>query len=182
MPINEKENLMKTPMLIRIAVACVISLTLSICLFAGISSASNGIITVTESRHLDNTGENVKKHILRLHCIADPSDGSYPAYIMDGHLYMIDGWLVFSTKYVPGAGGGTAPSNGVTITMLDNDNFPLDQGLLASMSSTAPGKLVNIGAGSAGYPIVDGKVTFAITGNTTPSAVIDVVVVFWGGN
>jgi hypothetical protein len=173
---------MKPITLTRIAMAGIIALTLVICLLVGISHASNGTITVTESRHLDNTGENVKKHILRLHCVADPSDGSYPTYVIDGHLYMIDGWLVFSTKYVPGAGGGTSPSNGVTVTMLDSDNFQLDQGLMASLSNTAPGKLVNIGAGPAGYPIVDGRVTFAITGNTTPSAVIDVVIVFWGGN
>lgn len=176
---------MKPVTLSRIAVACLISFILFILLsgiLTGTSFASNGTVTVAESRHMDNTGENIKKHILRLHCVADPADGSFPTYVIDGHLLVIDGWLLFSAKYVPGAGSGASPSSGVTITIVDGDGFQLDQGLLASMSSTVPGKLVNIGTGSAGYPVVDGKLTFAVTGNTVPSAVIDVVMVFWGGN
>lgn len=173
---------MKSSAFGRIAAACLISVILPFCILTGASFAGNGTVTVTESRHMDNTGENIKKHILRLHCVADTADGSFPTCIIDGRQLMIDGWLLFSAKYVPGAGGGTSPSNGVTITMLDHDNFQLDQGLLASMSNTAPGRLVNIGTGSAGYPIVNGQVTFAMTGNTVPSAVIDVVLVFWGGN
>ena len=75
--------------------------------------------------------------------------------------------------------GGTAPTNGYAITLKDASGLDLAGALLGTLSSSAV-QSFNFGNQTAGYPVVAGDITFALTGNLVNSATGTLTVYFVG--
>jgi hypothetical protein len=131
----------------------------------GTSSVSRTTIGATNSR---------PRIVLTIVWAADSGAVAPAALTINASTYGISGWYLYSAKTVPGS---PSPTPNYDIVINDANGFDIAGGKLADRHTTAV-EIVNIGTATHGYPIVNGNLSFVVSGNSVNSATGTLILTF----
>ncbi len=145
-----------------------------LCLILLMPVLSFAVGTATVSRTTIGATNSRPRIVLTIVWAADSSAVAPAAKTIDASVYGISGWYLYSAKTVPGT---PAPTPNYDIVINDANGFDITGGKLADRHTSAV-ELVNIGTATHGYPIVNGDLSFVVSGNSVNSATGTLILTF----
>ena len=146
-------------------ILCLVLLTPVLSWAVGTATVSRTTIGATNSR---------PRIVLTIVWAADAGAVAPDALTINAETYGISGWYLYSAKTVPGT---PSPTDNYDIVINDTSGFDIAGGKLANRDTTAV-EIVNIGTATHGYPIVNGNLSFVVSGNAVNSATGTLILTF----
>jgi len=131
-----------------------------------------GSSTVTKSDITVNG--RITRKVLTIAWTGAAAGGAIDAITINPVTYGLEGWFLYSVETNPGT---TAPTDNYDIAITDADGFDIAGGLLADRDQTNT-EMVNLRVAAAGYPMVRGNLSVAITNNSVNSATGTIILAF----